>query len=96
MKTQTSVLGSRPGSSLPKLKLRQRTRTSSSDSGCEVGVESPSDLLEDILASWTGRLEGVFGQEVARARELTVWAKEALRLNETGGEYKNDFFLLVS
>merc|ERR1712126_696594 len=84
MKTQSPVLGPRPGS-LPKLKLRQRTRTSSSDSGCEVGVESPSDLLEDILTSWTARLEGVLGQEVARARELTVWAKEALRLNESGG-----------
>jgi len=56
-------------------------------------VESPSDLLEDILASWTGRLEGVFGQEVARARELTVWAKEALRLNETGDEERKEEIL---
>merc|ERR1712126_696108 len=92
MKTQSPVLGPRPGS-LPKLKLRQRTRTSSSDSGCEVGVESPSDLLEDILTSWTARLEGVLGQEVARARELTVWAKEALRLNESGDEERKEEIL---
>merc|ERR1711962_1336547 len=75
---------------LPRLKLRQRTRTCSSDSGCEVGCESPTDLLEDTLASWTGRLEGVLGQEVARARELTAWAKEALRQTEGADEDRKD------
>merc|ERR1712112_75852 len=77
----------------PSTNTGQRTRTSSSDSGCEVGVESPSDLLEDILTSWTARLEGVLNQEVARARELTVWAKEALRLNESGDEERKEEIL---
>ena len=30
----------------------------------QVGSESPQDLLEDTLNSWTGRIEGVVGQEV--------------------------------
>lgn len=64
---------------LPKLKLRQRTRTCSSDSGVEVGSETPCELLDETLFSWCGRLEGVIGQEVARARELTTWAKDALQ-----------------
>ena len=120
---------------LPKLKLRQRTRTCSSDSGVEVtfctntqstpcppifstksrqqafldryilwtspfqvlkilkwfrpffliltlfvqvGSESPQDLLEDTLNSWTGRIEGVVGQEVTsffnnKAVKFSVW-----------------------
>jgi len=85
-----SLVGSRQPPALPRLKLRQRVRTCSSDSGCEVGCESPNDLLEDTLASWTGRLEGVLGQEVARARELTAWAKEALRQTETGDEERKE------
>jgi len=75
---------------LPRLKLRPRTRTCSTDSGCEPGSESPCDLLEDTFTSWTGRLEGVLGQEVARARELTSWAKEALRQHETGDDEKKE------
>ena len=30
----------------------------------QVGSESPQDLLEDTLNAWTGRIEGVVGQEV--------------------------------
>merc|ERR1711936_1055400 len=75
---------------LPKLKLRQRTRTCSSDSGVVVGSESPQDLLEDTLNAWTGRIEGVVGQEVARARELTAWAREALRQAEADEERKDE------
>lgn len=75
---------------LPKLKLRQRTRTCSSDSGVEVGSESPQDLLEDTLNAWTGRIEGVVGQEVARARELTAWARDALRQAEADEERKDE------
>ena len=30
-----------------------------------MGCESTDDLLEDTLASWSGRLEGVLGQEVS-------------------------------
>ena len=51
----------------------------------QVGSESPCELLDDTLLSWCGRLEGVIGQEVARARELTTWAKEALQ-HADGGE----------
>lgn len=62
-------------------------------------------MLEDMLVSWTGRLEGVLGQEVGRpgrsltrcpdqvtrARELTGWAKEALRQAEHGGQSERYF-----
>merc|ERR1711936_290219 len=35
--------------------------------------------MEDAVMSWELRLEGVMKQEVARCREVTAWAKEALR-----------------
>lgn len=36
-------------------------------------------IMEDAVMSWELRLEGVMKQEVARCREVTAWAKEALR-----------------
>merc|ERR1719510_1984941 len=35
--------------------------------------------MEDAMLTWEMRLEGVMKQEVARCREVTAWAKEALR-----------------
>ena len=66
---------------LPKLRLK-RTRTCSSDSGCDVLCDSPdlsSTIMEDAIHTWEIRLDGVVKQEVKRAREVTSWAKEALR-----------------
>jgi len=66
---------------LPKLRLK-RTRTCSSDSGCDVFCDSPdmsSSMMEDAVHSWETRLDDVVRQEVERAREVTNWAKEALR-----------------
>merc|ERR1739838_1215302 len=36
--------------------------------------------MEDAVQTWEIRLDGVVKQEVERAREMTNWAKEALRL----------------
>jgi len=36
-------------------------------------------IMEDAMLTWEIRLEGVMKQEVARCREVTAWAKEALR-----------------
>jgi len=77
------------GGGLAKLKIpgaRTRTRTWSADSGCEVGCDSPCDVLEETLSSWSSRLEGVVAQEIARGRELTTWAKDALRQIDPGDE----------
>merc|ERR1719318_1802410 len=66
---------------LPKLRLK-RTRTCSSDSGCDVFCDSldlSSTIMEDAIHTWEIRLGGVVKQEVERAREVTSWAKEALR-----------------
>jgi len=65
----------------PKLRLK-RTRTCSSDSGCDVLCESPdlsSTIMEDAIHTWEIRMQGVVKQEAERAREVTNWAKEALR-----------------
>ena len=35
--------------------------------------------MEDAIHTWEIRLDGVVKQEVERAREVTSWAKEALR-----------------
>merc|ERR1719186_2518962 len=35
--------------------------------------------MEDSIQTWEARLDGVVKQEVERAREVTNWAKEALR-----------------
>ena len=66
---------------LPKLRLK-RTRTCSSDSGCDVFCDSPdmsSTMMEDAVHSWETRLYDVVMQEVEKARGVTNWAKEALR-----------------
>ena len=71
---------------LPKLRLK-RTRTCSSDSGCDVLCDSPdlsSTIMEDAIHTWEIRLDGVVKQEVERAREVTSWAKEALRQSAEG------------
>ena len=65
----------------PKMRLK-RIRTCSSDSGCEMVCSSPdltSTIMEDAMLTWEVRLEGVMKQEVARCREVTAWAREALR-----------------
>jgi len=80
-----TLAGGSPGSGhmnhLPKLRLH-RTRTCSSDSGCDVLCDSPdfsSTIMEDSIRTWEARLDGVVKQEVERAREVTTWAKEAFR-----------------
>jgi len=82
MKNTTSVIPGTAHSQYPaKLRL-QRTRTCSSDSGCDVVCDSPdltATIMEDCIQTWEVRLEGVVGQEMERAREVTNWAKEALR-----------------
>ena len=65
----------------PKMRLK-RIRTCSSDSGCEMVCSSPDltyTIMEDAMLTWELRLDGVMKQEVARCREVTAWAKEALR-----------------
>ena len=65
----------------PKMRLK-RIRTCSSDSGCEMVCSSPDltyTIMEDAMLTWEMRLEGVMKQEIARCREVTAWAKEALR-----------------
>ena len=78
----------------PKLRLK-RTRTCSSDSGCDVFCDSPdlsSTMMDDALHTWEIRLDGVVRQEVERAREVTTWAKEALRqVSEGKDTFKQSF-----
>ena len=65
----------------PKMRMK-RIRTCSSDSGCDMVCDSPDlsyTIMEDAMLTWEMRLEGVMKQEVARCREVTAWAKEALR-----------------
>jgi len=65
----------------PKMRMK-RIRTCSSDSGCDMVCDSPDltyAIMEDAVMTWEMRLEGVMKQEVARCREVTGWAKEALR-----------------
>ena len=65
----------------PKMRMK-RIRTCSSDSGCDMVCDSPDltyAIMEDAVMTWEMRLEGVMKQEVARCREGTGWAKEALR-----------------
>ena len=71
---------------LPKLR-QKRTRTCSSDSGCDVLCDSPdlsTTVMEDAIHTWEIRLDGVVKQEVERGREVTSWAKEALRHSAEG------------
>ena len=60
----------------------ERTRTFSSDSGCDVLFDSldlHSHSLESTVKAWQVRLGEVVKQEVNRAEEITQWATEALR-----------------
>jgi len=81
---KTLVGGSPVGGNMnfhPKLRLK-RTRTCSSDSGCDVLCDSPdlsSTIMEDAIHTWEIRMQGVVKQEAERAREVTNWAKEAIR-----------------
>jgi len=67
---------------LPKLKLG-RTRTQSSDSGCDVGPysagsDSPDmtvSVLDDMVNSWAARLEGVVRQEVRNSLKKSYRTK---------------------
>ena len=71
---------------LPKLRL-QRTRTCSSDSGCDVVCDSPdlsTTMIEEAVIAWQSRMEDVVRQEVERAKEITARAKEDLRQLEKG------------
>jgi len=80
---------------LPKLRLN-RTRTWSADSGCDVLADSPdlsSTIMEDAIHTWEIRLEGVVRQEVERAKEVTEWAKEALRHAGEDGNKKNEVLM---
>merc|ERR1711872_148695 len=60
----------------------ERTRTLSSDSGCDVLLE-PLGLysynLEIIVKRWQARLVKVVQQETNRAEKVTQWATEALK-----------------
>ena len=70
----------------PKMRMK-RIRTCSSDSGCDMVCDSPDltyTIMEDAVMTWEMRLEGVMKQEVARCREVTGWAKEALRHSAEG------------
>ena len=61
--------------------ISERTRTFSSDSGCDVHLE-PLDLnstsLENSVKRWQARLVKVVQQETTRAEEITQWATAAL------------------
>ena len=74
----------------------ERTRTISSDSGCDVHLD-PLDLrfssLESTVKVWQARLEEVVKQEVNRAEEVTHWATEALRHCNLGTKVTEHFFV---
>ena len=76
----------------------ERTRTISSDSGCDVHLD-PLDLrfssLESTVKVWQARLEEVVKQEVNRAEEVTHWATEALRHCNLGTKVTEHFFYFV-
>merc|ERR1711872_691487 len=60
----------------------ERTRTLSSDSGCDVLLEPLglySHNLQIIVKRWQTRLAKVVQQETNRAEKVTQWATEALR-----------------
>lgn len=81
IKMKTMFGGSLSSQYHPKMRMK-RIRTCSSDSGCDMVCDSPDltyTIMEDAVMTWEMRLEGVMKQEVARCREVTGWAKEALR-----------------
>ena len=63
----------------PKKKKQKRIRTSSSDSGCDVEcnyTDMAASITDESIQSWTGMLEKVVRKKVAKAKEITNWAKE--------------------
>lgn len=78
----------------PKLRM-SRTRTWSSDSGCDLHCDSPnltSILMEDALNNWTFRLEEIVRQKVEKVKDLTTQAKESLK-NDEEDEYRRELIL---
>lgn len=68
------------------LNLKERTRTFSSDSGCDVVYDSldlHSSSLENTVRTWEAKLGEVVRQEVKRAKDITDWATEAVKIFET-------------
>ena len=76
----------------------ERTRTFSSDSGCDVHLD-PLDhhasSLEITVKVWQARLAVVVKQEVNRAEEVTHWATEAIRHCNQGREVTQYLFHFV-
>ena len=76
----------------------ERTRTVSSDSGCDVHLD-PLDhqfnSLESTVKVWQARLLEVVKQEVNRADEVTHWATEALSHCNQGRKVTEHFFYFV-
>ena len=76
----------------------ERTRTISSDSGCDVHLD-PLDhhfnTLESTVKVWQARLVEVVKQEVNRAEEVTHWATEALRHCNQGRDITEYLFHFV-
>ena len=76
----------------------ERTRTISSDSGCDVHLD-PIDhhfsSLESTVKVWQARLVEVVKQEVNRAEEVTHWATEALRHCNQGRDITEYLFHFV-
>ena len=67
----------------------ERTRTFSSDSGCDVQLaplKCCSTTLETIVKAWKARMVKVVDQEANRAEEITQFATEALRLCDKGND----------
>ena len=77
---------------------QERTRTISSDSGCDVHLD-PLDhhfsSLESTVKVWQARLVEVVKQEVNRAEEVTHWATEALRHCNQGRDITEYLFHFV-
>ena len=76
----------------------ERTRTISSDSGCDVHLD-PLDhhfsSLESTVKVWQARLLEVVKQEVNRAEDVTQWAIEALRHCNRGTKVSEHLFYFV-
>ena len=75
--------------------ISERTRTLSSDSGCDVHLEPlgvHSTSLENTVKRWQARLVKVVQQETNRAEEITHWATIALNNCEGG---KNMMIMMI-
>jgi hypothetical protein len=76
----------------------ERTRTISSDSGCDVHLD-PLDHhtsgLEIMVKVWQAKLVEVVNQEVNRTEEVTHWETEALRHCYQGWKVSENLFHFV-